>query len=170
MKYPLKIVMSFFHWFCKEEYREELEGDLLERFQHNSTEFGGWRANQLFIRDVILLFRPGLTVNFYQLTHTGIMQLSKHNKRLKSILIGASSLLLIPLIAMLFTNEVQWKIFDFIVAGVLLLGTGFGLEMILRKFKTRRSRILFIAILFSLLLLIWAELAVGIFGTPFAGS
>ena len=82
----------------------------------------------------------------------------------------AVAILLIPLIAMIFTNDVSWKIFDFLVAGVLLIGTGLTLEFILRKIKTLRYRILLGILLFVLLFLIWVELAVGVFGTPFAGS
>ncbi|MGV8815924.1 MAG: hypothetical protein ACOH2D_17630 [Gelidibacter sp.] len=98
------------------------------------------------------------------------MEITNQNKRLITILATAIALLLIPLIAMSFTNDVNWKIFDFLVAGILLIGTGLTLEFILRKIKTLRFRILFGIALFALLFLIWAELAVGIFGTPFAGS
>lgn len=98
------------------------------------------------------------------------MENAHQNKRLFTILAIAVALLLIPLIAMNFTNEVNWKILDFLMAGILLLGAGLILELILRKIKTVRYRILLGFGLFLLLLLIWAELAVGIFGTPFAGS
>ncbi len=80
------------------------------------------------------------------------------------------ALLSVPLIAMQFTNEVQWTVSDFVVAGILLLGAGLVLELILRTIKKTAFRILTIAILLLVFLLIWAELAVGIFGTPFAGS
>ena len=92
------------------------------------------------------------------------------NKRLAGIIFSAALLLLIPLIAMQFTSEVKWSFFDFIVAGFLLFGTGLVLELILRKVKTTRQRIILCVILFIALFLVWAELAVGIFGTPFAGS
>jgi hypothetical protein len=36
---------------------------------------------------------------------------------------------------MQFTNEVNWTLFDFVVAGVLLLGTGFICELVIRKVK-----------------------------------
>lgn len=98
------------------------------------------------------------------------MIINKQNKRLITILTVASALLLIPLIAMTFTTDVNWKLFDFLVAGILLIGTGLALEFILRKIKTLRYRILFGITLFVVLFIIWAELAVGIFGTPFAGS
>ncbi|MHB0756658.1 hypothetical protein [Polaribacter sp. M15] len=95
---------------------------------------------------------------------------SRPNKRLIIILTVAMTLLFIPLIAMIFTNEVKWKIFDFVVAGFLLISTGAILEVILRKIKKVSHRALLVIIVFVALCIIWAELAVGIFGTPFAGS
>jgi MFS superfamily sulfate permease-like transporter len=92
------------------------------------------------------------------------------NKRLTGILTGVVLLLLLPLIAMQFTAEVNWTPFDFVVAGVLLLGTGLLVEGVLRKVPKREHRILLCAALLSALFLIWVELAVGIFGTPLAGS
>jgi len=92
------------------------------------------------------------------------------NKRLIIILLTPVILLLIPLIAMQFTDEVNWGLFDFIIAGALLLSTGLLFELIMRKVKTVNYRIAISLILLLALLLIWAELAVGIFGTPFAGQ
>ncbi|MEJ7830924.1 MAG: hypothetical protein WKF91_22150 [Segetibacter sp.] len=92
------------------------------------------------------------------------------NKRLIGIVLTVALILLIPLIAMQFTNEVKWDVFDFIVMGTLLLGTGLMCELVLRKVKKRESRIFICATLLIALFLIWAELAVGIFGSPFAGS
>ena len=92
------------------------------------------------------------------------------NKRLIGILHTVAILLLIPLIAMQFTNEVKWGLADFIIMGVLLLGTGLLIELVLRKIKKIEHRIAICGVLLIALLLIWAELAVGIFGTPFAGS
>jgi hypothetical protein len=43
-------------------------------------------------------------------------------------------------------------------------------ELVLRKVKKIGHRIAICAALLVALFLIWAELAVGIFGTPFAGS
>lgn len=92
------------------------------------------------------------------------------NKRLIGILLTVAFILLIPFIAMQFTNEVNWTLFDFVVAGVLLLGTGLLCELVMRKVKNEVNRVAIIAIILAALFLIWAELAVGIFGTPFAGS
>ena len=92
------------------------------------------------------------------------------NKKLKLILLIVGSLLLIPLIAMQFTDEVNWTPLDFVIAGVLLLVTGLIFDLVIRKVKNIKYRIAILIILLLGLFLIWAELAVGIFGTPFNGS
>jgi len=92
------------------------------------------------------------------------------NKRLIIILIVVAVILTIPLVAMQFTTEVNWSLFDFVVAGILLLGTGLVIELILRNVKLLNHRILLSVIVLFILFLVWAELAVGLFGTPFAGS
>lgn len=92
------------------------------------------------------------------------------NKRLIGIVITVAFLLLIPMIAMQFTNEVNWQLFDFIVAGALLLGTGVAIEFVIRKVTKIEYLIAISLAIVVTLLLVWAELAVGIFGTPFAGS
>lgn len=92
------------------------------------------------------------------------------NKRVIGIVLAVALLLLIPLIAMQFTEEVNWKLGDFVAAGVLLLGTGLACEFVVRKVNKTTSRIAICAVILVVLVLIWLELAVGIFGTPFAGS
>jgi hypothetical protein len=93
-----------------------------------------------------------------------------HPNRLTYFLMGIVVLLLIPFIAMQLTDEVNWSAGDFqIMGGMLLLGA-LGLEGTLRMIKGSGKRALMIALIVALFLLTWAELAVGIFGTPFAGS
>lgn len=92
------------------------------------------------------------------------------NKRLLGIVLTVTLILLVPLIAMQFTNEVNWTLGDFLIAGILLLGTGLTIELILRKVSKKQNRIVLSTIIIAILLLIWIELAVGIFGSPLAGS
>ncbi len=86
------------------------------------------------------------------------------------MLAAVAIILSVPLISMQFTDEVSWNLFDFIVAAVLLLGAGIAGEFVLRKVASRERRFILLAILAISFLLFWAELAVGIFGTPLAGS
>ena len=92
------------------------------------------------------------------------------NKRLIGILGTVAVLLCIPLVAMQFTNEVNWTFSDFVIAGGLLLGTGLLIETVARNIKNKKIRIGITVAILIVLALVWAELAVGIFGTPFAGS
>ena len=85
-------------------------------------------------------------------------------------MVAVAVLLLIPYGAMRFTDEVNWTPIDFITAGVLLLGTGLACEFVLRIVKKARYRIVMCAAILFMLFIIWAELAVGIIGTRFAGS
>ncbi len=91
-------------------------------------------------------------------------------KSLQAILLTIALLLLVPLIAMQFTDEVNWSLFDFVIAGVLLLTMGLLCELVLRKVKKIQHRIILCLVILGVLFLIWVELAVGIFGTPLSGN
>ncbi len=92
------------------------------------------------------------------------------NKRLFVILLAVVFLLSLPLGAMQFTTEVNWSVSDFMVAAFLLGTTGLACEMILRTVKQTQHRLVLCAVALLCLLIVWVELAVGVFGTPFAGQ
>ena len=79
-------------------------------------------------------------------------------------------LLLIPLIAMQLTKEVKWSLLDFIIMGAMLTITGLFIGIIFKKINNSGYRLIFTIAIIMFFLLIWAELAVGLFGTPFAGN
>ena len=90
------------------------------------------------------------------------------NKTIIHIALGTGLILLIPLLAMQFTDEVVWDLTDFIVAGVLLFSAGLAYELIAKKMSTTAYRVAVAIAIVIVFFLIWAELAVGIFGSPFA--
>lgn len=91
-------------------------------------------------------------------------------KRIFVIFAAIVILLLIPLFAMQFTDEVKWSLSDFIVAAILLLGTGFLCEFVIRKVNKIKLRITMCITIVLVLFIIWAELAVGILSLPFGGG
>ncbi|MCG9970769.1 hypothetical protein [Christiangramia crocea] len=91
-------------------------------------------------------------------------------KRILIIVLIVGALLLIPFIGMQFSEDVDWSGFDFLIMGILLLGTGLLIDLALRKIPDTKNRIIVSGIILAVFFLIWAELAVGIFGTPLAGS
>ena len=73
-------------------------------------------------------------------------------------------ILLLPVIAMQFTNEVDWDITDFVVMGLLLFGAGSSFVLVSWKLP-RRRRVVIGTMFAAAFLYVWAELAVGIFTT-----
>jgi hypothetical protein len=89
-------------------------------------------------------------------------------QRLFVLALGVSLLLLVPLVAMQFTDEVAWSLTDFATAAVLLFGAGLTYLTVTQNTPSRRLAVA--AAVLVVLVLVWAELAVGVFGTPWAGS
>src|SRR6187401_2086436 len=60
---PPKRAIQFLRWFCREDYLEELEGDLTELFR---KEYGHsvLKAKATFLWRVIKYFRPGFIRSF----------------------------------------------------------------------------------------------------------
>ena len=79
-------------------------------------------------------------------------------------------LLLFPLVGTLVSNEVNWSFFDFIVMGILILSMSFGIKQVVMTTKNTNYRVLIIGMILVVFILVWVELAVGIFDTPFAGN
>lgn len=71
------------------------------------------------------------------------------------------AILLVPLIAMQLTNNVNWSLSDFIIMGALIFTTGLALDLVVRKAGKYKS--LGAMAIIGLFLWIWAELAVGVF-------
>ncbi|MEH6437280.1 hypothetical protein [Massilia sp. DD77] len=79
------------------------------------------------------------------------------------VVLATACLLLVPLVAMQFTREVDWTGSDFVAAGILLVGTGSAWVLLSRLVRAPRERTLLGLVLLGALLVTWAELAVGIF-------
>lgn len=86
------------------------------------------------------------------------------------IFAAAGILLALPALNMMLGGDVSWSVFDFVIGGILLFGTAFALNFALDRISSTRNRVLAAGAILLVLVLVWAELAVGIFGTPFAGS
>ncbi len=74
------------------------------------------------------------------------------------------------MLGMWISEEVNWGLFDFLIASVLLAGFGFLIDLACDKIQSRRARTISLIFLILVFILIWGELAVGLFGTPWAGN
>lgn len=79
---------------------------------------------------------------------------------------GAAALVLLsPLVAMQFTEEVAWDLADFAVFGAMLAGAGLTFELAVRTVSNKAYRAAVGVALAAAFLLVWVNAAVGIIGT-----
>jgi len=85
-------------------------------------------------------------------------------KRLAIWAVMVALLLLVPLVAMQFTREVNWGLFDFVFMGILLFGAAVAYELIARKMTAGVYRAAVGTAVIASVLLLWVNGAVGIIG------
>lgn len=71
---------------------------------------------------------------------------------------------------MLFTDEVRWSLFDFVIMGLMLVALGVGVQLVARSVQGSTRLFLIVAVIILLFLLLWGEMAVGLFGSPISGD
>jgi hypothetical protein len=76
---------------------------------------------------------------------------------------AAAALFLLPLAAMQFTSNVNWTTTDFLVWGGLIGVTGALIELAVRVLRTPLYRFIAVAAILAFALLVWADVAVGVF-------
>lgn len=129
---------------------------------------------------VLLIYERDRQNKSLKLVGAGRPSLDKFNFNLKTILImekpvkfyqsipavGIATivLLMIPLVAMQFTDEVNWSIIDFLIAGALLFGTGVLFVLVLRSTASVVFKCALGLAIGATFLMSWANLAVGLIG------
>ncbi len=78
---PPKIAWRFFRWFCREDYLEEIEGDLVEVFEKRYAE-SPVRARRAFVWSVIKYFRPGFTRSLINVKNSNTITMFKNNLKI----------------------------------------------------------------------------------------
>jgi hypothetical protein len=81
------------------------------------------------------------------------------------VLLATALLLSIPLAAKLFSDEMAWSAFDFVLMGVLIAGVGLVYELAVRMSSSVAYRAGVGVALLGGFLLLWVNLAVGIIGS-----
>jgi hypothetical protein len=156
-------VRRYRHWYARllrlypKPYRQRFGEGMEQTFNDLCRERAG-KERGLF----------GLAFWIFMETSAGIIgenmtSLSMQNKNILRIAFVTVLLLMVPAVAMQFTKDVVWSPIDFLTAGALLFGTGVSFELLRRKGSTMYRVATGIALAASLLL-VWANLAVGIIG------
>jgi putative ABC transport system permease protein len=114
--HPPKLPIRFFRWFCHPDYREDIEGDLIERFEKRAVERGAFMAKVFFGLEVLMLLRPDIIRPFegaHQLNHYGMLKnhlkitlryLKSHKAFTFINLVGLTTGILVCFFALLFVE------------------------------------------------------------------
>ena len=110
---PPKLPLRFFRWYCHPDYREDLEGDLLERFEHRLKAKGLGTAKWSLYKEVMQLFRPGIIrslgadqtlnhygmlKNYFKMAWRNLLRYKMYSAiKVSSLSIGVAACLLITL-------------------------------------------------------------------------
>lgn len=79
-------------------------------------------------------------------------------KHLSIVLYTTLVILMLPLVAMQFTTEVNWTVLDFVVAGCLLTGFGCLFAVFNTNAKRLLTKVLAGVLVFVALLAVWSTL------------
>ena len=140
------------YYECFGEGMEQTFNDLLrERAEEERGLFGC--ALWMFIETSAGIIRENITFIIMQ------------NKNIIRITLATAFILLLPLLAMQFTDEVVWDLTDFAVAGALLFGAGLTYELVARKAGNIAYRAAVGLAVAAAFILIWVNLAVGLIGS-----
>ena len=75
---PPKRALKFLRWFCREDYLEEIEGDLVEIFE-KQHEVAPGKARRQFIWRVVRSFRPAFIKSFQKVNHSNTIAMFKNH-------------------------------------------------------------------------------------------
>lgn len=84
-------------------------------------------------------------------------------------LVGSVGVLLLAFVASTVSNEFNWDAFDFVFAALFFTVTGIVVSLIAGSVSMPQRLVLMVGA-GLLAALIWADLAVGLFGLPWSGS
>jgi hypothetical protein len=162
--------MSYRYWYTKllllypKPYRERFGDEMVQMFGDLYRERRA--ANRGLFGFIIWVF----VETFKGIIKENVSYTYMQRRNLLRVVLITALILAVPLVAMQFTEGVDWDIRDFTIVAVLLLTTGFAYELAVKRISNPNYRTITALALLGGLLLIWAELAVGVFGSPFAGS
>ena len=79
MNKPPRHIINFFRWFCRVEYVDDIEGDLLERYEKQSQNKGTTTAKINLFFEVLKLLRPGIIKESKRIQKLKIQGMFRHN-------------------------------------------------------------------------------------------
>jgi hypothetical protein len=163
-------LLKFYPKSYRQEFGEEMKYVFSESLKDACAEYGEQGLIGLWVRTIIDVGKSLVTQHLENRTEDASMKPKRSNiimpnKNIIRLALVTAFILLLPLLAMQFTNEVAWGLADFVFAGALLFGAGLTYELVARKAGNLAYRLAVGVALATAFILIWVNLAVGLIGS-----
>jgi hypothetical protein len=118
---------------------DEIDADLHDHIAHERTDgIEDWRIALSIAARMVRGLAADASWRSQMIAHHStrkeVTKMSKSARRSAvRVALATAFILLLPLVAMQFTDDVNWSLADFVFAGALLGGTGLLLELAVRK-------------------------------------
>jgi hypothetical protein len=157
-------ICRYRYWYAKllqlypKRYRERFGEEMKQTFSDLCRERME-SGQRLFVFVLWMFFET-----FAQIIRENIVLMLRQTKSIVRVLLVTGSILLVPLLAMQFTDEVNWNFSDFAAAATLLISAGLMYELVLRASGNVAYRAGGGLAVATALILVWLNLAVGLIG------
>ena len=158
---PRNIVLDLLPVYIAGDASEESR-DLVEKFAQNDPEIARF-IHAGTIEPAVISLKIAVPDDLEMKTMKRVRR--SINLQMLHVALATASILIVPLVAMMFTDEVNWSLFDFVVMGIILFCTGLTYVLISRISDSIAYRTAVGVAAVAGLLLIWVNLAVGIIGS-----
>lgn len=162
-------IVSWYPSRFQKEFGSEMKDVFAQSVQETYATEGSLGVSRLWAR-VVIDFLHSVSIAYMdeqkgkQPMATSTPKAKTPAQAITQIALFTGALLLIPLIGMQSSSEMNWDLFDFAFAGAMIFTLGMIYHFIVLKFTSLTTRLIVGGIAVFLFLLIWAELAVGIIG------
>ncbi len=153
-----RVLMRAYPRDIRERYGEEMVGCFSDACRDAVRDSGPRGIAAVWLRAL-----PDLV--FTALKERSTMSDRNTYRSVVGLALATALILLVPLLAMRFTDEVNWTLFDFVFAGVLIFGTGFTYVLVAKRAGNLVYRAAVGISLAAAFILIWVTGAVGVIGT-----
>jgi hypothetical protein len=117
----------------------------------------------LYFKALSILLNPAAFIHL--LNSRNQNRKTMRTKNIVALAITTGILLLVPFVAMQFTDEVSWTASDFVIAAVILFGTGVAFLALKGRSRSIYYRLAAGLAVIASFLLLWSNLAVGFIGS-----
>jgi putative ABC transport system permease protein len=113
----MKNIFKLLRWFCPDHLYEEIEGDLIQKFERDIKQFGEKRAKRRLLWNVIRFFRPGIllrnkrSIHLYPIMISNYLKFSVRNMHRHSVFtfINITGLVMGIAVCLLMLNYVDFE-------------------------------------------------------------